>query len=130
MPIWLQTAPPAPLPSGYGASLLQTLLALAAVCVLAWVVLKWSAGRGFGIGARGGRLRVLERVPLDPRRSVYLVQVDGRCLVLGAGESGPPALLTELRTELRTEPRTELREGASADKKTFSEIMNAEDDLS
>ncbi|MFW5921060.1 MAG: hypothetical protein ACOCUS_04415, partial [Polyangiales bacterium] len=57
----------ADLPGGYGAALLQTLLALAAVCVLAWVVLRWSAKRGFGMGPSGGRVRVLERVPLDQR---------------------------------------------------------------
>ena len=60
-------------PGGYGVALLQTLLALAAVCILAWVVLKWSRGRGLAMGGR--RVKVLERVPLDGRRSLYLVEV-------------------------------------------------------
>lgn len=83
------------LPSGYGVSLLQTLLALAAVCILAWVVLRWSAKRGLGLGG-GRRVKVLERVPLDGRRALYLVEVGGRVLLLGAGEGASPAVLAEL----------------------------------
>ncbi|MCA9607162.1 MAG: flagellar biosynthetic protein FliO [Myxococcales bacterium] len=91
MPVLLQGA----LPSGYGVSLLQTLLALAAVCILAWVVLRWTAKRGLGLGG-GRRVKVLERVPLDGRRALYLVEVGGRVLLLGAGEGASPALLAEL----------------------------------
>ncbi len=84
------------LPGGYGASLLQSLLALAAVCVLAWVVLRWSAQRGLGLG-QGQRVKVLERVPLDARRWVYLVQIGERVLVVGAGDGASPSLLAELK---------------------------------
>ena len=83
------------LPGGYGVSLLQTLLALAAVCVLAWVVLRWSAKRGLGLGG-GRRVKVLERVPLDGRRALYLVEVGGRVLLIGAGDASAPAVLAEL----------------------------------
>ena len=86
----------AELPGGYGVALLQTLLALAAVCILAWVVLKWAARRGFGLGATGGRVRVLERIPLDPRRSLYLVRVADRVLLIGAGDTASPTVLAEL----------------------------------
>ncbi len=83
------------LPGGYGVSLLQTLLALAAVCVLAWVVLRWSAKRGLGLGG-GRRIKVLERVPLDGRRALYLVEVGGRVLLIGAGDASAPSVLAEL----------------------------------
>ena len=83
------------LPGGYGASLLQSLLALAGVCVLAWVVLRWSARRGLGLGA-GQRVQVLERVPLDARRWIYLVRIGERVLVVGAGDGASPTLLAEL----------------------------------
>lgn len=83
------------LPGGYGASLLQSLLALTAVVILAWVVLRWSAQRGLGMGA-GQRVKVIERVPLDARRWVYLVQIGERVLVVGAGDGASPTLLTEL----------------------------------
>ena len=80
--------------TGYFVSLLQTLLALAAVCILAWVVLRWGARRGFGFGQ--GRVRVLERVPLDARRSLYLIEIGERVLLIGAGEGAAPAVLAEL----------------------------------
>lgn len=81
-------------PGGYGVALLQTLLALAAVCVLAWVVLRWSARRGIGLAR--GRVRVIERAPLDGRRSLYLVAVGERVFLIGAGDGGAPALLAEI----------------------------------
>jgi len=77
-------------------ALFQTLVALAAVSVLAWVVLKWSANRGLGAFAKGRRLTVLERVPLDARRSLYLVEVGGKVLLIGAGDGAAPTLLSEL----------------------------------
>jgi len=86
----------ADLPGGYGVALLQTLLALVAVCILAWVVLKWASRRGLGLGAGGGRVRVLERIALDPRRSLYLVKVGDRVLLIGAGDGGAPAMLAEV----------------------------------
>lgn len=84
----------ADLPGGYGVALLQTLLALAAVCVLAWVVLRWSARRGLGVGR--GRVRVIEKVPLDGRRSLYLVSIGDRVMLIGAGDGGAPSLIAEL----------------------------------
>ena len=95
MPVLLQAASDADLPGGYGVALLQTLLALAAVCILAWVVLKWAAQRGLGIGA-GKRIQIVERVGLDARRALFLVEVEGRVLLLGVGEGAAPALLCEL----------------------------------
>lgn len=91
MPVYLQASD---LPGGYGIALLQTLLALAAVCVLAWVVLRWSAKRG--LGGAGRRVKVLERIPLDARRALYLVQIGERVLLLGGGDGAAPTLIAEL----------------------------------
>lgn len=85
----------AELPGGYGVALLQSLLALAAVCVLAWVVLRWAAKRGQGFGV-SSRVKVLERAALDARRSLYLVEVGERVLLVGVGDGGAPALITEV----------------------------------
>lgn len=83
------------LPGGYGAALLQALLALAAVCILAWIVLRWSAQRGIGLAA-GRRVEVLERVALDARHSLHLVRIGERVLLVGVGDGAAPNLLAEL----------------------------------
>ena len=95
------------LPGGYGVALLQTLLALLAVSILAWVVLRWASRRGFGLGVGlgRGRVRVLERVALDPRRAIYLVQIGDKVLLIGAGDGAAPAVLSEMRaSDLPPEP--------------------------
>lgn len=83
------------LPGGYGIVLLQSLLALGAVCVLAWVVLRWGSRWGLA-GTRRGRVKVVERVALDRRRSLYLVEVGRRVLLLGASDGAAPSMLAEL----------------------------------
>ncbi|MGD8861564.1 MAG: flagellar biosynthetic protein FliO [Myxococcales bacterium] len=81
----------------YAADLLRTLVALGAVCLLAWVGLRLLSRRGFGRGDRDhGPVQVVHRVPLGPRQSLLLVRAGDRALLVGVGESGPPALLTEL----------------------------------
>ena len=95
------------LPGGYGVALLQTLFALAAVSILAWIVLRWTARRGLGLGAKR-RVKVLERVPLDGRRTLYLVEVGDKVLLIGVGDAAPPAVLREFDPrelpELEAEP--------------------------
>lgn len=81
---------------GAGLLLFETLLALVGVCLLAVVVLRWAAGRGLGVAGRGRAIAVLDRVALDARRSIVVVRVPGRLLLLGVGENGAPTLLTEL----------------------------------
>ena len=76
--------------------LLQAFVALAAVCLLAVVLLKAAARRGWGTGSGKGPVRVLQRIPLEGRRALYLVRAGRRTLLLGTGESGAPALLAEL----------------------------------
>jgi flagellar protein FliO/FliZ len=83
-------------PSGYGWLLLRALLALAAVCLLAYVVLKFLGKRVYGAAAGGGLMRVVARLPLEPRRSLYLVEVAGRYLLVGLGENGAPTTLAEI----------------------------------
>jgi flagellar biosynthetic protein FliO len=82
----------APVATGYGAYLLQTTLALLAVCALAALTLRLMRRRGIG-RARG--LRVVSRLSLEPRRSVYVIEAAGKCLLVGVGD-GPMAVLAEL----------------------------------
>ncbi len=101
----LQAAADSPeLPGGYLMDLLRALLALAAVCLLAWVALRWASRFGFGKGGQGGRIEILERVALDPRRSLYLVKLGDRVLLVGAGDGGAPSLIKELDESELPEP--------------------------
>lgn len=88
--------PLADLAVGYGWLLAETLVALAAVCLLALVLLRWGLRRlGAPGSSGGGRIRVLERVAVDPRRSLLLVEVGARVLLVGTGE-GPMSVLAEI----------------------------------
>jgi flagellar biogenesis protein FliO len=45
--------------------------------------------------AATGGMRVRGRLTLEPRRSIYLVEIGGRCFVVGVGD-GPMAILGEV----------------------------------
>ena|SRR5258706_8805807 len=70
---------------------LSTTVALLSVCALAMAMLRLLGRRGPSL--RG--LRVVARLPLDARRTLYVVEAGGRCLLLGGGD-GALTLLTEL----------------------------------
>ena len=75
------------------------ILVLLAVCLLAYVLLRLGVRRfQRGGPATGQGLRVIARLGLEPRRTLYVVQVGERALVVGAGESGL-SLLCELDPE-------------------------------
>ncbi|HUQ04084.1 MAG TPA: flagellar biosynthetic protein FliO [Kofleriaceae bacterium] len=82
---------------GYGALMLTSLLVLVLVCVVAWVALRlvarWLEGR-----RAGGGVTVVARVPLEPRRALYVVEAGGRRLLIGSSEGGV-SLVTELAAE-------------------------------
>ncbi len=65
--------------------LLQALAVLAAIMLAAWAFKRFIAPR-LGLGPRAGRMRVIERLPLEPRRSLYLVEVDGVAHLVGVSE--------------------------------------------
>jgi len=87
-PLWAQTTEEraaAPLNSGSGWILVKTMLALAFVVALVWVMtwaLKKLASRQSVPGGAG--VRVVSATSLGPKKSIYLVDVADRRLVLGA----------------------------------------------
>nr|HEX4315435.1 flagellar biosynthetic protein FliO [Kofleriaceae bacterium] len=86
--------------ASYGDLLVTSLVVLAAVCVAAFVVVR-VAGRWLATGrARGGAglMAVVARVPLEPRRSLYIVDVAGKALLVGTSEMGL-TVLSELDRE-------------------------------
>src|SRR5262245_36285111 len=77
---------------GWG-SLALSFVSLGAVCLVAYVALRLLAGKG--VGKASGAIKVLARCPLEPRRSLYVVEAAGRCFLVGVGD-GPMAVLAEL----------------------------------
>jgi hypothetical protein len=65
---------------------LQTFITLLGVVALAVVVLV--GGKRLGIGRVSGPLELVGKLPLDPRRAVYLVRVGKLVYVLAASEGG------------------------------------------
>ena len=82
--------------AGYGDLLVTSLLVLGAVCIAAFVAVR-VLGRWLATGrARGTHLLdVIARVPLEPRRSLYVVDVAGKTLLVGTSEMGL-SVLSEL----------------------------------
>lgn len=78
-----------PAPAGHGAALVRMIVSLALVCGLAWVGLKWASKRlAAPAGTSADRMRVLARLPIEPRKSVVVVRVGERTLVLGSSDAG------------------------------------------
>src|SRR5512132_1009800 len=82
--------------ASYGDLLVTSLLVLGAVCIAAFVAVR-VFGRLLATGrARGTHLLdVVARVPLEPRRSLYVVEVAGKTLLVGTSEMGL-SVLSEL----------------------------------
>jgi flagellar protein FliO/FliZ len=85
--------------ASYGDLLITSLLVLGGVCVAAFIVVRF-LGRFLATGSRRGAhlLDVVARVPLEPRRSLYVVDVAGKTLLVGTSEMGL-SVLSELDRE-------------------------------
>jgi flagellar protein FliO/FliZ len=82
--------------ASYGDLLVTSLIVLGGVCVAAFVVVRL-VGRFLATGrARGAHLLdVVARLSLEPRRSLYVVEVAGKTLLVGTSEMGL-SVLSEL----------------------------------
>lgn len=78
---------------GLGGSLAVSLISLGVVCLIAYLSLRFLSRRG--VGRANGPIRILARCPLEPRRSLYLVETAGRCFLVGVGD-GPMTMLAEV----------------------------------
>ncbi len=80
----------------YGIFILETLVALSVVALAAWAAVYFGRTR-FGKGGKSGRMRIVERLVLEPRRSIYLIEVDGQTLLVSSAE-GSVRVLKDLST--------------------------------
>lgn len=108
-------------PGGYGELLVSSLIVLALVCVVGWLIVR--VGGRWLLGARGRTrgLDVLARLPLEPRRSLYVVEVAGKTLLVGTSEMGL-SVLTELDGE---RVRADVERGRRGDDGGFAALMRA-----
>lgn len=72
--------------SPYGGYIIQTFVTLLAVCAIAFAVLY--GARRLGLGRARGPITLVGQLPLDARRSIYLVKVGAQVIVVGASEAG------------------------------------------
>ncbi|MBI1946049.1 MAG: FliO/MopB family protein [Deltaproteobacteria bacterium] len=68
--------------------LFKTMLMLAVVVGIAYLTLHKGLGKLVARQNLGRRIKVVERVSLDPKRTLFLVELDGKQMLLGAGEGG------------------------------------------
>jgi flagellar biogenesis protein FliO len=80
-------SPPLDQTPDYGSMLLKTVLSLAAVCLLAFIVLKWGLGRLYRADSTDGSMSVVSRMRLGPKREVLVARVGPRHLILGSTEN-------------------------------------------
>jgi len=82
--------------ASYGDLLVTSLVVLGGVCIAAFVIVR-VLGRFLATGrVRGAHLLdVVARIPLEPRRSLYVVEVAGKTLLVGTSEMGL-SVLSEL----------------------------------
>jgi flagellar biogenesis protein FliO len=94
-------------------SLALSFLSLGVVCLVAYGALRLLAGKG--VGRASGAVRVLARCPLEPRRSVYVIEAAGKCLLVGVGD-GPMTVLAQLDADA-------LPREAAAPAPRFAEVL-------
>ena len=82
--------------------LFETVLLLAAVCLLAYVVIRFLHRRLYGPRGNGlaghGRLEVVDRLVVGPRRSIQVVRAGSKVLLIGVSDN-QISLIDELNSE-------------------------------
>lgn len=104
---------------GLGGSLAVSLVSLGVVCLIAYLTLRFLGRRG--VGRAAGPIKVVARCPLEPRRSVYLIETAGRCFLVGVGD-GPMTMLAEVPAPEAT-PAPVTAVAASSSASPFAEVL-------
>jgi flagellar biogenesis protein FliO len=90
--------------AGYLWDFARSLLALLGVGALVWLLLRALGQRGFG--KTDGPVRVVQRIPLEPHRALYVVRAGDKTLLIGCGQGASPSLIAELPAQ--AEPPSEV----------------------
>jgi flagellar protein FliO/FliZ len=109
--------------------LVQTALALTFVCGLAYVIFRVILPRVSGVGfSSNNMVRVIDRIGLEARKNLYVIEVTGRFLLIAVSESGVQ-LIAELDSETAAEAERELAQTRqtpriSVNGKSFADKLN------
>lgn len=74
--------------------ILRMVISLIIVLGMMYAVYFWLKRRGTMPGTSQKRLRIIERLPIDTRRSILLLQIDGEEILVGVGSD----TLTPIKT--------------------------------
>ena len=100
----------------YGWMLLRMVAVLAAVCGLAYVILRWGLRRFAPFDPdQTGRLEVVERLGVAPKQSLLVVRAGDEYLLIGCSESGFERLGRLRREDWTEEGQTEGETAAEID---------------
>jgi flagellar protein FliO/FliZ len=109
--------------------LVQTVMALAFVCGLAYLIFRVIMPR-LSVGfSSNNMVRVIDRIGLEARKNLYVIEVAGRFLLIAASESGVQ-LIAELDAEAAAEAERELAQMRQAPRgnpvlgKSFADKLN------
>lgn len=78
--------------------LLQTFIALGIVCGLAVLIFRYVLPRLHTMRASNSMVRIVDRTALDARKSLYVIEIAGRWMLVGSSEAGVQ-LISELDAE-------------------------------
>ncbi|NNE65472.1 MAG: flagellar biosynthetic protein FliO [Pyrinomonadaceae bacterium] len=78
--------------------MIQTIFALAVVCGLAYLLFRVVLPKFNLVGSGGNMVRVVDRVQLDARKSLCVVEVAGKWMLVGVSDNGVQ-LVAELDSE-------------------------------
>lgn len=107
---------------------MQTIMALTFVCGLAYLIFRVILPR-LSVGfSSGNMVRVIDRIGLEARKNLYVVEVAGRWLLISASDSGVQ-LIAELDAEAAAEAERELARNRPSPKnpilgKSFADKLN------
>lgn len=107
---------------------MQTVMALSFVCGLAYLIFRVVLPR-LSVGfSSSNMVRIIDRIGLEARKNLYVVEVAGRWLLISASDSGVQ-LIAELDAETAAEAERELVQNRQSPKnpilgKSFADKLN------
>ena len=92
--------------ASFGIMFLNTLLVLGVVIALAYLILNKGLKKLLLKTNKGNRIKILESIGLEPKRGLYIIEVDNTEYLLSSSESGIK-ILDKIKLEIKSDINTE-----------------------